>query len=313
MKVFGKGKIIGLTLTAGLALAMLGSDVMASSYGSWGSSGSYGSYGSSGSYGSYGSGGSYGSYGRVGPLRRVAARVRARRAARASYGSYGSYGSHGSHGGYVVYSSYGSYGSAGSYGSHGSVIYSEPVAVSTTAGDASIKVSVPDDAQVFVNNASTTSTGTERSFRSRGLRSGLSYSYNIRVKFERNGNMVEENKIVKLTAGDEISLSFGGENTGQLAAVAESVETELKLTVPQSARVFLAGVETKQTGVNRSYTTKRLAAGQLWDGYTIRVVYELDGQTLVREQKLKLEGGQSYELAFDFDSASTTQIAQLVD
>ena len=44
---------------------------------------------------------------------------------------------------------------------------------------ASIRVTVPEDASVYVNDALTTSTGTDRQFVSRGLRRGLNYSYRL--------------------------------------------------------------------------------------------------------------------------------------
>ena len=60
-------------------------------------------------------------------------------------------------------------------------------------GQAFLTVSVPADAKVFVNGMATTSTGTTRQYVSRGLASGYSYSYEIRVEVTRDGRIVEEN------------------------------------------------------------------------------------------------------------------------
>ncbi len=308
MRVLGMSRCKGLALIVGLSVAMLATDVMSQSYGSWGSSGSYGSYGSSASYGSYGSSGSYGSYGSYGRVG-IIGRIRARRAARwASHGSYGSYGSSGSS------ASYGSYGSYGSSGSYASVSYGETTAVAATTGNASIQVSLPEDAEVFVNDAPTTSTGAERSYVSRGLREGLTYSYAIHVEYEKNGKPVSEDKLVQLSAGQSVSLSFGRGEPSKEASTApadEAVKTQVKVEVPADAKVFLSGAPTKQTGSTRTYSTMRLAAGQQWEDYTVRVEVERDGQTLVREEKLSVTGGGSYELAFDFDSTAPAQLAQL--
>lgn len=294
---------------------MVVTEATAGSYGSWGSSGSYGSSGSSASYGSYGSSASYGSSGRVG----VFGRMRARRAARhASHGSYGSSGSSASYGSYGSHGSSSSYGSYGSSGSYGTPVYSEPAIVAepdlvtSTTGNTSIKVILPEDAKVFVNDVQTTSTGDERSYVSRGLRTGMTYSYKIRVEYKQDGRTVSENKLVKLSAGETVSLSFGqGKDAVAETQADEPVETEVKVRVPEDARVFLSGSPTKQTGTLRTYSSTQLAVGQQWGDYTVRVELDRDGQTLVREKKLTVEGGGSYELAFNFDSPATAQLAQL--
>lgn len=318
---------------AGIALAATASDASAfgrrgGSYGSYGSGGSYGSYASSGSYGSYGSAGSsasYGSYassgsyasagssGRQGLFARWHARKAARKASAGSYGSYGSAGSYASSGSYA---SAGSYASSGSYGSHYvPVEYSAPVeaepycadcvggaAVSTSTelaanGEAAIHVDVPADARVFVNDNLTTSTGSDRQYVSRGLAEGMSYSYKLRVEFQRDGEAVVENKTVRLQAGQTVDLSFGA---GEPTLAAEPAKTELKLSVPADAKVFLAGAATSQQGESRTYATDTLAAGQSWDGYVVRVELTRDGQTLVKEETLTITGGETYELAFEF-------------
>ena len=310
MRVYGNSRLSGLALAAGLAVAMVGADAGAWSSGSWGSSGSYGSSGSSASYGSSGSSASYGSYGRMG----LFARIRARRAARhASHGSYGSYGSSASYGSYGSHGSSGSYGSHGSSGSYGTPVYreqdavAEPDAVNSTTSNSSIKVTLPENAKVYVNDSLTTSTGAERSYVSRGLRQGMTYSYKIRVEYEKDGQTVSEDQQVKLNAGETVSLGFGQAES----QADEPVQTEVKVQVPEDATVFLSGLPTKQTGKLRIFNTSQLAAGQQWEDYTVRVEVVRNGQTLVREKKLKVEGGGSYELAFHFDSTATAQLAQL--
>jgi uncharacterized protein (TIGR03000 family) len=338
MRILGNARLLQLAVAAGI-VAMCSSDALArsrGSQGSYGSSGSYGSYGSSGSYGSYGSSGSYasnsyGSYGSSGSYasssygssgshgrQGLFARWHAKKAARksGSYGSYGSssYGSSGSSGSYGSYSvSYGSSGSSGSYGSSYIVpaeSYGEPATVvdpaqvtpeipvepSASNAEATIFVSVPAEAKIFVNDRPTTSTGVERQFVSRGLRSGLSYAYNLRVEFEKDGQPVVEDKIVRLNAGDSINLAFGGAES----AAPQTATTEVKLHVPAEAKVTLAGAATEQTGELRTFTTNSLAAGQKWEGYVVRVELQRDGQMLTEEKTLTVEGGQAYELNFDF-------------
>ena len=341
---FGNTKLVAVAVVAAGMVAVAAGDVSARSRGSYGSAGSYGygssggyassgsyaSYSSSGSYGSssgsyasYSSSGSSGSYGRPG----LFARWHARKAARysASSGGYASSGSYGSSSGsYASYSSSGSYGGYSSSGSYGGAVYESypaevevtepavegvpveatpPAAPSASATEATIFVSLPADAKVFVNDLATSSTGAERHYVSRGLKPGRSYSYKLRVQFEQDGKQMTEDKVVRLTAGENVQLAFGG-----AASSDKTAQTELKLNVPANAKVTLAGAPTEQTGEVRSYTTNSLTAGQKWNGYTVRVELEQDGKTLVEEKTLDIEGGKTYELAFEL-AGDTLKVA----
>lgn len=305
-------------------------------YSSSGSSGSYGSYGSSSSssYGSYyasssSSSGSYGSSsgGRPGMF----ARWHARKAAKHSSGSSASYGTYAysSSGSSASYGSYsGSSGSSASYGGYAAPsgyydngipvegdsyvpadggVPTEPQPAAPLDTPASIRVNVPADALVFVNDRPTTSTGAERSFVSRGLANGRTYAYQLRVEYSIDGKQVVENKTVRLHAGESIDLSFGA---GEQVASEGAASTDLTLHVPAGAKVTLAGAVTRQTGETRTYATSSLAPGQEWNGYVVRVELEQNGQTLVEEKTLSLTGGQAYELSFDF-AGSEAQVASL--
>lgn len=315
------------------------------SYGSRGSYGSYGSYGSSGgssgSHGSYGSSGgssgshgSYGSHG-PGPFKRLAAHIRAKRASRgssggssASYGSHGSSASHGSSGATVTYyhssagshgssASHGSTGSHGSYGgsyssvttSHSHVVASTPVAPSApvATGSGMLRVSVPADAVVYVNDNKTTSTGSQRQYVSNGLKEGQSYTYRVRVEYQEEGKVVSNTKTVRLTAGSDQTLEFGSPaavvaDADETEADSESTVTKLSLRVPADAEVRLAGALTKQTGEQREFLTTRLEAGATWEDYTVSVKVEVDGEPVVQERTITLRGGESQAMVFNFDA-----------
>ena len=262
-----------------------------SSGGSYGSHGSWGSHGSSG--GSYGSsGGSYGSHGSWGW-----------RHHRRSYSSYGSSGSHG-----YTYSSCGSSGGyyttySGSHGSHGSVGYSYSTSgtsvatyakAKTSGSSAMLTVRVPQDAKVFVNGSATKSTGTERRYVSRGLKSGESYTYQVKVEVVRDGKTLEEVKEVKLQTGENASLAFDLNDA--------DVETTLTVQVPEDAKVTLSGSQTESTGTSRTFTTKNLQSGSTWKDYTVQVSIERDGQTLTKSQTIDLAAGEAKSLNFDFET-----------
>lgn len=101
------------------------------------------------------------------------------------------------------------------------------------------------------------------------------------------------------------AVANGGES---YARSQPAVKTSLTLNVPADAKVTLAGVETKQTGEVRQFTTSTLASGQAWENYTIEIELERDGQVLREERTITLTGGQSQELSIEFDSV---QLAQL--
>lgn len=180
----------------------------------------------------------------------------------------------------------------------GTVVPETPPAPAATeqtsaATEATLTVNVPGDARVFVNGVQTKSVGSERSYVSRGLQSGLNYTYEVRAEVERNGKLVEETKMVSLTAGRTARVAFA------LEASEAAPSTTLTLNVPADAKVFLAGSETTSSGEVREFTTTKLAAGQAWENYTIRVTFEQDGQTISREKTITLAAGDNQVVSFE--------------
>lgn len=90
--------------------------------------------------------------------------------------------------------------------------------------------------------------------------------------------------------------------------VAKSTTTRLTLHVPEDAKVNLAGVQTKQIGETRQFSTTRLAPGQSWNEYKVVVEVERDGRTLSEERVITLRGGEAQELSIDLDAV---QVAKL--
>ncbi len=164
-------------------------------------------------------------------------------------------------------------------------------------GSALLTVSVPAEAKVFVNGRATRSTGERRSYVSRGLSRGSDYTYEVRAEIQRDGETVRETKIVNMRAGQDAQVAFNFEATQPVAE-----ETILTLVVPEDAKVYLAGAETRATGAVRSFRTSRLAEGETWNDYNIRVTLKRDGRTLSKERTITLLGGESREVTFDFSA-----------
>ena len=239
MGTLGWSKMIQLSIVGVVVLALAGSEARA-----WGGTAYY-------HYASYGGYAPYGccNYYAVGPLRRMGARIRARRAYRASYRNAYSWGCCG----------VGCYptccvsvaccdpcgcdpcgcGSSPTYyspaapccGSDGGTIIQEkpvesgevqPTPAEPDSADqnsTSINMVLPSIAKVYVNDRLTNSVGSHRSFVSRGLRSDVHYSYRVRVEYEQDGKPVVHRRHLKLAAGDRVALNFrtSPSDTSQLA------------------------------------------------------------------------------------------------
>lgn len=190
-------------------------------------------------------------------------------------------------------------------------------------GMIALKVHVPEDAKVYVNEMQTKSTGEVRSFRSKGLVPGQKYLYTVRVERDVDGEPVVETKTVQVTAGRAMELRFGGaeaelvrkpETVKKISyAPAEAGEsfaldateprlTTLVLHVPADAVVHLAGRKTKATGEVRYFSTDKLPTGQTWLKYPVRVEMEVEGRTVVQEQVVSLAAGETREVTFSPES-----------
>jgi uncharacterized protein (TIGR03000 family) len=171
-------------------------------------------------------------------------------------------------------------------------------------------VKVPTDAKVFVNGRQTTSTGMDREFISRDLEAGARYNYEVRAEFARDGKPVTETKTVQLTAGQSAGVDFTDASPSVQTAAVTEPKTTLIVRVPEDAKLFLAGHETRSTGSVREFSTSRLPSGTEWNTYAIRAVIERDGQPQVREENITLKAGESREVTISFDALANERVAE---
>jgi len=121
-----------------------------------------------------------------------------------SYQPYGYYGS----------PNYGYYGPTYSVPSEFGV--SSPTNTSSTLSSTTIEepdtaritMNVPPDAEVWFDGTRTTSTGPVREFSSPALTPGRRYAYDIRARWQENGQPVDQTQHVDVTAGNHVSISF---------------------------------------------------------------------------------------------------------
>jgi len=86
----------------------------------------------------------------------------------------------------------------------------EPIGkpVGQAAAPATIIVSLPADAKLFIDGAATTSTAARRVFVSPELNPGKEFHYTLKAEFAREGKPVTETKRVAVTAGNETNVLF---------------------------------------------------------------------------------------------------------
>ena len=71
-----------------------------------------------------------------------------------------------------------------------------------------LRMHVPSDARVWIEEQATAQSGAERTFVSPSLAPGSEYVYHIRVRWDENGQAVERSREVKVHAGDRINLTI---------------------------------------------------------------------------------------------------------
>lgn len=146
------------------------------------------------------------------------------------YGTYGYYPYYGSYGYYPYYNysynwlspSYGldysnPYANVAPYYGDGITSSANPAtnyqsfyppATAPTDDLAHLTIRVPADAQVWIDNTPTTSTGPVRKFDSPPLTPGTRYNYEIRAQWTENGRAVTQTQQVPVHAGSHAEVDF---------------------------------------------------------------------------------------------------------
>jgi uncharacterized protein (TIGR03000 family) len=184
-----------------------------------------------------------------------------------------------------------------------------------------LTVSVPENAKVTVNEHPTTSDGSVRQFMSKGLKEGYVYTYVVKVIYDQDGEEKSDSQKVKLRAGETKDVVFdvadqetddveaADDNRDETARAPlptdENVVTVVRLHVPADAKVTLAGNPTNGNGVIRTFRTKQLKAGQHWKNYTVRVVSDVNGQSISQERTIDVTSGSTNELKFNFHTVDS--------
>ena len=89
-------------------------------------------------------------------------------------------------------------------------------------------------------------------------------------------------------------------------------EAILSLDVPKDAKVYINDKLTQTQGTRRSYVSKNLIRGNEYR-YRVKVVSETNGKEVVKSRDVKMRGGESNQLAFNFDPIVTRVVVSVPD
>jgi uncharacterized protein (TIGR03000 family) len=99
---------------------------------------------------------------------------------------------------------------------------SDPDSYSAATADpdtrAQITVSVPADAEIWINDVKMTVTGSVREYQSPALTPGMRYAYDVRARWTEDGHEVTQSQPVDVTAGAHVNVQFPMQPTKALTA-----------------------------------------------------------------------------------------------
>jgi uncharacterized protein (TIGR03000 family) len=84
----------------------------------------------------------------------------------------------------------------------------------------------------------------------------------------------------------------------------------LSLDVPSNAKVYINDKLTQTEGRRRSYVSRNLVQGREYR-YRVKVVSEVNGKDVVKSRVVKMRGGESNEVAFNFNPIVTRVVVSV--
>ena len=169
-----------------------------------------------------------------------------------------------------------------------------------TVKPAVLSVTLPSDAQIYINGRLTKTEGSVRNYVARKLKAGKELGYQVKAVMNRDGKRLVRTQTVRMKAGITRTIEFDFN---------QPVTTILALKVPADAKVRLCGAETSATGERRFFETSKLKDGESWKNYEIEVVVKRDGKEVVARKSLELYAGDSQSIVFDFQDKTGKLVA----
>ncbi|HWA99836.1 MAG TPA: TIGR03000 domain-containing protein [Pirellulales bacterium] len=178
-----------------------------------------------------------------------------------------------------------------------------------------LDVKVPPTAVVYVNGQRTQLKGARRAFVTSKLQPGQQYSYELVAEVKVGDRRVQRSQLVTVTAGERKAVRFDFDDSRAVAAGQSSVEplpvaqrstsarAMLTLHVPAKARVYVDGQLTKAAGTTRVFGTTVPTHVPGAAHYEVRVEFEQNGRTQVREESVSLFAGTNRQLTIGLNGS----------
>ena len=142
----------------------------------------------------------------------------------------------------------------------------------------------------------TTSTGTDRQYVSRNLIPGRTYTFQVRVELEQDGETLQREQVVRLGAGNSTSLAISFEEDSQEKAVAETDGCTTFGVLPEAAASgktwlgqnwdWLAGIHGRTLVLRIPMTVRELLISREPEKYFLDGTYVSHPYVLVRLERV---------------------------
>jgi uncharacterized protein (TIGR03000 family) len=108
--------------------------------------------------------------------------------------------------------------------------------IAQAAPPASLEMTVPADASVWIEGQATTQQGVERHFVSPALEAGIRYSYEIRVQWTEGSKTLERSRRVRFESGDQLRINLArGDEPALDVTIAKLAPAPVRVSPPTFA------------------------------------------------------------------------------
>jgi uncharacterized protein (TIGR03000 family) len=159
----------------------------------------------------------------------------------------------------------------------------------TPTDQATIIVTLPVDARLYVDGTLMTLTGAVRTFRAPNLQPNLKYTYTIRMEVERNGKKLEDSKTVELQPGKTTQVVFA-------EPAPASGTARLDIKVPAGATLTVEG-QAYAAG-QQSIQTPALESGKDYV-YTLKLENDRNGRKETLTRDVNFRAGEVVAVSFE--------------
>jgi uncharacterized protein (TIGR03000 family) len=171
--------------------------------------------------------------------------------------------------------------------------------VSQSDSRAAVLVKLPADAKLYANNQLTALSSDERFFYTPALPDQAAYTYQLRVEYMRDGELVRDQQKIMVRAGEQTEVRFEEK-------VTKLTTSKAIVKLPADAKLFIDEHESGMQGPVREYNTPKLQSGETYV-YRFRAEVTRNGKKEVQSQLVNFKGGQPFEVDFrDLDTKDGT-------